>query len=208
MASPVMGWSLNCPFRAVPCEPRARGTVPGWRMWCGIKEPPRSARPRGTSNFPKEKPRAFSICPTAPQQCPEPRGMVAPSQPQGWGLGTVCLFPLGGSRAHAVCSPGTVGGLGPALWAPSLFLLPPGLPPSLCCSFLAPVEPPVPILCPWGCSAMGEGEDPAASPRSSHHPNPCPGKRMLLLNSLLGVSVSIPLLCCSAFQERIWDVQG
>lgn len=38
MASLHEGWTLNCPVRAVPCTPRARGTVPGWRMWCGIRK--------------------------------------------------------------------------------------------------------------------------------------------------------------------------
>lgn len=57
-------------------------------------------RARRPSNFPKEKPGDFSICTTALPECPEPRGMVAPSQSRWWGQGTVCLFPLGSSRAR------------------------------------------------------------------------------------------------------------
>ncbi|XP_040472657.1 transmembrane and coiled-coil domains protein 2 isoform X3 [Falco naumanni] len=114
----------------------------------------------------------------------------------------------------AVCSPSTVGGAGPAPVAPSLFPLPqaPSRLASLCCLFLAASEPRRAssaharrtILCPSDSltAAMTEGEDLAASRSTSqalgrsdqgilmpepHPPESCPGKRILLLNSLLGV---------------------
>lgn len=120
----------------------------------------------------------------------------------------------------AVCSPSTVGGAGPAPAAPSLFPLPraPSELASLCCLFLAASEPLSAcsanarraILCPFDSltAAMAEGEDLAASRSTGpalcrsdqgilmpepHPPESCPGKRILLLNSLLGVFVSTPL---------------
>lgn len=106
--------------------------------------------------------------------------------------------------------------------APSLFPLPraPSLLTSLCCLFLAASETrsassanarlSYDPLCPFDSltAAMTEGEDPAAARSTGqalcrsdqgilmpepHPPDSCAGKRILLLNSLLGVFVSTPL---------------
>lgn len=112
------------------------------------------------------------------------------------------------------------------LRTPSLFQLPraPSLLTSLCCLFPAASEPGGAssanarrrILCPFASrtAAMTEGEDPAASRSTGpalcrgdqgilmpepHPPDSGAGKRILLLNSLLGVFVSTPLRspsCC------------
>lgn len=68
------------------------------------------------------------------------------------------------------------------------------------------------ILCPSGSSAMREGEAPAASRSSGpvpapHPPGSCPGRRILLSNSLRGVFVSIPLFC-SPFQIPDFQIWG
>lgn len=138
----------------------------------------------------------------------------------------------------AVCSPSTVGGAGPAPAAPSLFPLPRAPSPlaSLRCLFLAASEPPCAssanarpaILCPFDSltAAMTEGEDPAASRSTGpalcrsdqgilmpepHPPDSCPGKRILLFNSLLGVFVSTPpllsFLLLGTSRARTRDVQ-